>query len=170
MATTAPPANATNAELVRWAFDALDRHDIDALKPLWSDETVERFPQETCVGAEAIAGYFEALIASVPDMRMKIVDLAADGDHVFVQWHLTGTFTGAPFRGIAPTGRSLAVDGIDHFTLRDGNVVSNFVVADQLQFARQIGMLPEEGTPADRAMTAAFNAKTRLAERMGRRR
>jgi len=49
--------------------------------------------------------------------------------------------------------------------VRDGNVVSNFVVYDQMQFARQIGMLPPDRSLADRAMKAAFNARTRLLRR-----
>ena len=49
-------------------------------------------------------------------------------------------------------------------------LVSNFVVFDQMQFARQIGMLPPDGTAADRATKAAFNAKTRLLSRLRSRR
>ncbi len=58
---------------------------------------------------------------------------------------------------------------MDHFVVRDGTVASNFVVFDQMQFARQIGMLPADGSAADRAMKAAFNAKTRLLARLRRR-
>ncbi len=75
---------------------------------------------------------------------------------------------GASWQGIAPTGNSFELDGVDHFVLRDGKIESNFVVFDQLQFARQIGMMPADGSTADRAMKAAFNGKTRLRERIKR--
>jgi hypothetical protein len=39
---------------------------------------------------------------------------------------------------------------------------------DQLQYAREIGMMPPDGSAADRAMKAAFNARTRLARRLKR--
>ena len=104
----------------------------------------------------------------MPDFQLEIVAMAAQDDDVFVQWHLTGTHSGAPFFGIGPTGRQVAVDGMDHFVVRDGTVVSNFVVFDQMQFARQIGFLPEDGTRADRAAKAAFNAKSRLSARLKR--
>jgi steroid delta-isomerase-like uncharacterized protein len=161
---TAPPAGASNAELIRWAFeDCLNRQDVTPLRAFWTDETVERFPDETCRGADAIANYFERTFAGLPDFHMEIRSLVESGDHVFVQWRLTGTHTGR-FNGLEPTGRSVAVDGMDHFELRDGRVVSNFVVFDQMQVARQLGVLPADGSPADRAMKSAFNVKTRVGE------
>jgi hypothetical protein len=70
---------------------------------------------------------------------------------------------------VAPTGKALAIDGIDHFVVRDGKIVSNFVVVDQLQYARQIGMMPPDGSAADKAMKSVFNARTKLAEKLKRR-
>jgi predicted ester cyclase len=100
-------------------------------------------------------------------MHMEVVALAEQGDDVFVQWKLTGTHLG-PLQDIAPTGKRVELDGIDHFVLRDGDVVSNFVVFDQMQYARQIGMLPPQASRADRAMTAAFNARTKLVAKLRR--
>ncbi len=169
MATTtaAPPAGTTNTELVRWAFDRLNDRDIATLKQLWTPETVERFPDRTCHGADEIAAYFEEAMAAIPDWHMEVRSITGDGDDVFVHWHLTGTHQGV-LLGIAPTGKRLAVDGIDHFVVRDGRVVSNFVVFDQLQYARQIGMMPPDGSGADRGLKAVFNARTKLAARLKR--
>jgi hypothetical protein len=52
--------------------------------------------------------------------------------------------------------------------MRDGKVVSNFVIVDQMQYARQIGLMPPDGAAADRALKAAFNARTKLAEKLKR--
>jgi steroid delta-isomerase-like uncharacterized protein len=165
---SAPPAGASNAELVRWAFeDCLNRHDTAPLRAFWTDDTVERFPDRTCRGADEIAAYFDALFVALPDFHMEVLTLAGDGDHVFVRWRLTGTHRGA-FAGLEATGRRIALDGIDHFEFRDGHVLSNFVVFDQMEVARALGVLPAEGSPADRAMKSAFNVKTRLAELMAR--
>jgi steroid delta-isomerase-like uncharacterized protein len=164
---TAPPTGASNADLIRFVFECLNRHDVSPLRAVWTDDVVERFPDETCHGADAIANYLGRTFAGMPDFHMEIRALVEDGDHVFVQWHLTGTHTG-PFNGLDPTGRSVAVDGMDHFELRDGRVISGFVVFDQMQVARQLGVLPPDGSPADRAMKAAFNVKTRVAELINR--
>ena len=92
-----------------------------------------------------------------------------DGDSAFVRWHMTGTFTGASWMGIDPTGGRLELDGIDNFTLRDGLVAHNFVVFDRLSFAQQLGMLPPDNSLGDRAMRSLFNARTKLGRRFRRR-
>ncbi|MDP1850745.1 MAG: ester cyclase [Solirubrobacteraceae bacterium] len=164
-----PPAGASNGELVRWTFAVINERDAAALRAVWTDATVERFPETTVRGADAMAAYFETLFAALPDLHMRVVAVAEDGEDVFVHWHLTGTHTGAPFQGIDATGRTVAIDGMDHFVIRDGTIATNFVVFDQMQFARQIGLLAPDGSRADRAMKAAFNAKTRLLARLRRR-
>ena len=93
--------------------------------------------------------------------HMDVIAVAADGDDVLLHWHLTGTHSG-PMFGLAPTGKPIAVDGMDHFVLRDGKVVSVFVATDQMAFARQFGMMPPDGSTADKALKSAFNAKTKL--------
>jgi steroid delta-isomerase-like uncharacterized protein len=163
MATTI----SSNAELVRRTFDALNRGDISALREFWTDETDERFPDRTCHGAEELASYFKESLAAISDWHMELLAVVEQGEDVFVQWHLTGTHTGL-IQGIEPTGKTVAVDGMDHFVIRDGKIVSNFVVFDQMQYARQLGMMPPDGSAGDRAVKAAFNAKTKLSQRLKR--
>ena len=47
-----------------------------------------------------------------------------------------------------------------------GRLVDNTIYYDGLSFARQIGILPSEGSRGDRALTAAFNARTDLRARL----
>jgi steroid delta-isomerase-like uncharacterized protein len=155
----------SNAELVNALFDRLNAHDVPGLRELWVADGVERFPDRECNGVEEIARHFEALFGAVPDFHMEIQGMLEQGDQVFVRWRLTGTHTGASgFQGLDPTGKEIAVDGIDHITVRDGRLAHNFVVFDQMQFARQLGLLPPDGSAADRALKAAFNAKTKIAD------
>ena len=170
MAIAKPPVGATNGDLVRWTFEVLDAHDVAALRTMWTAETVERFPSKTARGADGMTAYFETLFAAVPDLRMRVIALAENGENVFVRWQLTGTHSGAPFEGIDATGKALAIDGMDHLVIRDGTIATNFVVFDQMQFARQIGLLPADGSRGDRATRAAFNARTRLLQRVRERR
>ena len=41
--------------------------------------------------------------------------------------------------------------------------MTNTVVFDQMKFARQVGLLPRDGSVADKAFMAAFNVKTKVA-------
>jgi steroid delta-isomerase-like uncharacterized protein len=167
MTATTAPQSATNAELVRWAFEMLNQHDVSPLKQFWTADTVERFPDRACRGPEEIARYFEDKFSAIPDFHMEILALAEDGENILVRWRLTGTHQGS-MQGVHPTGQKLSIDGIDHFVLRDGKVISNFVVFDQIQSARQIGLMPADGSTADKALKSAFNARTRLRRRKNR--
>ena len=154
----------TNTELAQQVLDAINAHDVDALRERWADGVEERFPDKTCRGKEELSAHFKGLFAALPDFHMEVVHTVEDGDTVFARWKLTGTHTGGSFSGIDPTGKAIALDGMDHFTLRDGTVASNFVVFDQMEVGRQLGLLPPDGSQADRALKAAFNAKTKIAE------
>jgi steroid delta-isomerase-like uncharacterized protein len=169
MAIATPPTGVSNADVIRWSFEQLNRHDVAAMRQLWSDDTVERFPDRTCHGPDEIAAYFEETLAALPDLELETVALVEHGDDVIVRWHLTATQEGR-IQGIDGTGKRLELDGADHFTLKDGKIVSNFVIFDQMQWARHVGLLPPEGSTADRAVKAAFNAKTRVAKEIQARR
>ena len=51
-------------------------------------------------------------------------------------------------------------------TVEDGEIVSNEAYTNGIVFAQQVGALPPSGSGAERAMAAAFNAKTALAKRL----
>ena len=51
----------TNTELVQQVFDAINAHDVEALRELWADDVEERFPDKTCRGKEELSAYFAGL-------------------------------------------------------------------------------------------------------------
>jgi steroid delta-isomerase-like uncharacterized protein len=165
MAVATPPANASNAELIRWSFEQLNRHDGAALREIYSADVVERFPDRTCHGVDAVVGYLEETFAALPDLRFEAISIVEQGEDVFAHWRLTGTHTG-PVQGIEGTGKAIELDGMDHFVLRDGRIVTNFVVFDQMQYSRQLGILPSQDSVGDKAMKSAFNLKTQLAKKL----
>jgi predicted ester cyclase len=167
---TIPAAVRTDpVSLARHAFDdLLNRRDVGVLVDFWAEDVVEEFPFGTLTGRAAVVDYFASTFAAFPDFRIEARQIAGDGDTVFVRWHVTGTFSGAPWMGIEPTGSRVALDGMDCFTFRGAQVAHNVVIFDQLSFARQIGLLPGAGTALDRALTAAFNTRTRVRARFRR--
>ena len=154
----------TNTELAQQVLDAINAHDLDALRGIWADDVEERFPDKTCRGKEELAGYFGDLFAALPDFHMERVSAVEEGDTVFIRWRMTATHTGAQFSGIDATGKAVTLDGMDEMTIRDGKMAANFVIFDQMEVGRQLGLLPPDGSPPDRALKAAFNAKTKIAE------
>lgn len=162
MPAVVPPSDVTNTDLLRWLFDRINDHDVASMRQLWTASTVEFFPDATCRGDDEVAAYFADKFAAIRDLRLEVLAIAECGNDALVHWRMTGRHTGH-LLGIAGTGKDIELDGIDHFVLREGKVVTNTVVFDQMTFARQVGLLPPDGSGADKALKAAFNAKTRVA-------
>ena len=166
---TATTESRTPVEIITELFtDVLNRRDADALLPYWAEDIVEDLPTGTLTGRIAMRDYFADVFAALPDFKIETQHLFGEGEQVFVQYTITGTFTGERWMGIEPTGTAITIEGMDCFTVRDGVAVHNAVRFDAADFARQIGMLPAQDSRTDRAMTSAFNALTKLKQRIRR--
>lgn len=147
---------------MRWTIDVINSHDAEALRQVFGPETYERFPTRTVRGADALVAWWSGVFAAVPDLVMTIQGMAEnDEGQVFLRWRLTGTHSGGDWEGLAPSGARVDLDGMDQCTVADGLIASNFVVFDQMQFARQIGLLPADGSRVDAGLKWAFNTVQR---------
>jgi steroid delta-isomerase-like uncharacterized protein len=152
-------------------FDAMDRRDAAALAEHWREDGVEDLvPVGLLRGKEEIRAFFDATFRAVPDARTTVGRIVAGERNCAVEWRLEGTFDGAPFMDIEPTGKHVEIRGFDLLELEDGEIVSNTAYYDGASFARQIGMLPPDGSGADRAIKSTFNAVTKLRRAVAERR
>ena len=148
-------------------FDAGKRRDLETMASYWDPEVVlDLVPIGVMRGAGAYRQYFEEVFAAVPDSDFTVVQVIANSSSGAVEWRFTGTFTGAPFQGIEPNGRRIELRGCDCFEVRDGKIVKNTAFYDGMQFARTIGMMPPQDSGAERAMKSAFNAFTKVRQRI----
>jgi len=159
-------------EQVRSYFEAMDRRDASGMVAHWREDGVEDVVSVGLMrGRDELRAFFAAMFAAIPDARTSVTRLVAGEQSCAVEWRLEGTFDGAPYMDIEPTGKRVELRGLDLFELEDGELVSNTAYSDGIGFARQLGMLPPDGSGADRAMKGAFNALTKarraIAERRG---
>ena len=110
---------------------------------------------------------FGGLFSALPDLETTVERVAATAHLAAVEWRMAGHFTGAPFMDLEATGRRIDIRGIDLLEIEDGEIVGNTAYYDGASFARQVGMLPSEGSGAERAMKGAFNAVTKMRRRVG---
>jgi steroid delta-isomerase-like uncharacterized protein len=156
---------------IRSYFDALARRDVRAAVEHWREDGVEdQAPAEVLRGRAEIERFMRELFASGPDAAFSLTRIVAGEREAAVEWRLRGTFSGAPFQGIEPTGKPFDLRGVDYFEVEDGLIVSNVVYYDGAEYARQIGMLPPRNSGAERAMTSAFNTVTKLRRAIDERR
>lgn len=162
MPNTGPTREA--AALMQATFDAIAAKDIETLSSFWHDDVVEDFMViGPVVGKAAAAAFFVEMFTAMPDLVFATERvLPVDQSTAVGQWTLSGTFTGGPFQGIEPNGRTIQLQGIDVMEFEDGLLKHNTIYYDGLTWVRQLGMLPAAGSKADRAMLASFNAMTKV--------
>src|SRR5262249_4716514 len=88
-------------------------------------------------GPQAFRDYYSSIRSTVPDARYEVDDLIAEGDRVVVRWRMLGTHKG-DFRGIAPTGRAIVLNGIAIYRVECGKLMERWVVSDLLGVLEQI--------------------------------
>jgi hydroxyacylglutathione hydrolase len=170
LAATRKRISGSRAEVVaRRYFAAIDARDLDTAVSMWTPGGREHVRGQVDVLApEGVREFIGDLIGAMPDLNMEVLSTTSEEDRCGVQWRLTGTFAGpGHLAGVAPTGDPIELEGFDLITVRDGLIQSNDAFSDTATFARAIGMLPAQGSTAERRMTGAFNAKTRLTASLG---
>jgi steroid delta-isomerase-like uncharacterized protein len=148
---------------VRRFFEALGRRDLHAMSECWSEDVVEDIVALRVLrGKPDLRDNFRELFGAVPDLETTVTRIVADEGHAVVEWRMSGTFSGAPFQGLEPTGRAVELRGLDLFEIEDDLIKSNTAYYDGMEFARGVGMLPPQDSGAERAMKNAFNVVTRV--------
>jgi steroid delta-isomerase-like uncharacterized protein len=165
MATSLP--GTTPQAVMSAYFDALTRHDLDAIAAAWAhDGHCHVAGQADATGPEGVRAYWAELFGACPDLRFEVEELIGEDEQVAVKWSARGTFAGpGSYQGIEPTYARLDLEGLDLFTLRDGQIVREDAYTDGATFARQIGLLPPQGSTAEQRMARAFNGQAKVRRR-----
>jgi steroid delta-isomerase-like uncharacterized protein len=155
--------------VARAYFKALSEHDLDAAEALWKPGCIDRavgmfeFP----VPSAEFRRWFGGLFAAIPDITFDVLTVTAQKESAAVRYVVRGTFDGTgTFEGLTPNGATADVEGCDVLTVRDGLIVENHGYLNGADIARQLGALPPRGSGAEKAMTAALNARTVAAKKL----
>jgi predicted ester cyclase len=129
--------------------------DVDALAQVVDPDVVSRGrrPDEP-TGFEGVKRTMLWLASVFSDQRWEVHDVIGEADVVATRVTHHGRQTGE-LMGIPPTGREVAYQYVHFFRFRDGRVVEQWSVRDDMTLMRQLGVVPG-GPPA--AVTAATSA------------
>ena len=96
------------------------------------DEVIGYWPgtDEPVRGREEYVGALQELLARVPDLTLRVVESADNGEHLVIRRvaHATGT-----------NGR-IEHTGVDRIKVVDGKVVENRIFFDRAEFERKLGI------------------------------
>jgi steroid delta-isomerase-like uncharacterized protein len=149
-------------------FDAFDRKDVERVMSLVSDDIVEDVPGVGIIeGAEEERAFLNSLFSSFPDMATEMTRVTAAGNVVAIEWSRRGTFTGAPWQGLPASGRSFSTRGAAFLEVNGDRVTRVTIYSDSATLARDLGVLPAEGSGAERLALAMFRARVRTRRALG---
>jgi predicted ester cyclase len=120
-------------------------------------------------GHADVREFIGSTLRGFPDLRFEIVDgpfIQADEAKAAFYWKGSATHTG-PIDppGLAPTGRRIEMEGGDFHEYRDGRLVRLRIVFDLADTMRQLGVLPEPGTRAERLTMRLANVQNKFRRR-----
>jgi len=98
-------------------------------------------PDEPEVGPGARRKLYEMFYQAIPDARGEVLDVVAEGDKVVLVDRFGGTHRGE-FLGRPGTGNRIEWMAIHIYTIRDGKVLEDAYMRDELAIMKQLGLLP----------------------------
>jgi len=115
------------AVVIRFNREVIENGDLAAFEEIMAPDFVNRTAAPgVAPGPDGMLFVLnQVLRPAFPDLRVEIHDQIAAGDKVTTRKTLRGTHQGS-LQGIAPTGRSIAIEVIDIVRLRDGQYAEHW--------------------------------------------
>jgi steroid delta-isomerase-like uncharacterized protein len=136
----------------RWFEELFNGTDPDVADDLLAPDVRYHGPQSlspTDVTSPAdVEEYVTVYREAFPDLRYTVDDVFGSGGTVGARWTATGTHRSDLF-GIEPTGEVFVAEGINVFSITDGEITEVWSQWDTLQMVRELEVLPPLGVDVD---------------------
>ncbi|MGH9843765.1 MAG: ester cyclase [Blastocatellia bacterium] len=136
-----------NKAVIQRMHEAMDRGGLLAQLDFWAEESLNHGYPST---REVVRAILADIVTTFPDVKLKPIDLVAEGDWVVGRYTFSGTHKGVGrhpivheglLAGVAPTGQRFEVQHIHMFRLKDGLIVEHWASRDDVEMMRQLGLL-----------------------------
>jgi steroid delta-isomerase-like uncharacterized protein len=134
-------------EVSQRVIDAWNRHDADAIVPLFVEGGTSSNPLAgQGLTGQAIASFAKALFTAYPDASFEIVGIGDTGGGLVAwQWLARGTNTGPLADGSSPTGRSVTLPGASFTQVESDKIRSEQAYHDRQTIDEQLGLKATKG-------------------------
>ena len=132
-----------NKAMVRRFWGVWEEGNIDLVDELLAPDYINHTPAspDQPTGPEGVKGVVAMFRSAIPDLRVVVEDMIAEGDKVVVRYTLEGTHEGELF-GVPPTGQRLSIKSIAVERVSDGKIREHWRVTDSLDMMQQLGAIP----------------------------
>lgn len=130
-----------NKAVVRaYLEDVWNKQQADLIDQYFTEDALEHSSAGTN-NRETIKNLIPVILNGIPDLKIKINMMVAEGEQVAVHETVSGTQTGE-FLGIPPTGKHFSITGTTIIRLVGGKIAELWVVNDNLGMMQQLGVIP----------------------------
>lgn len=132
-----------NKRLVREITDVIwNGRDLDRIAEFYAPDFVGDYrPYALREGHAGVRAMVEGAWTAFPDYHEEVHELIAEGDRVVIHLTISGTQQGQ-WGPLPATGKRAAFDEIVILQIRDGKVLSQRGIVDNLSALRQLGAVP----------------------------
>jgi steroid delta-isomerase-like uncharacterized protein len=121
--------------------------DLDGVIDLYAEDAVQLMPEGLFEGREAIRERLARDLEACPDISWTVESFVEQGDEFSDEWSFVATQTG-PFKlpdgtELPPSGKQVALRGMEYVQVRDGKIVVDNLYYDNLAVMTQLGLVPE---------------------------
>ena len=136
-----------NRELLDRYVELYNAGDLDACMELYAEDAVQTMPDGTFEGRNSIRERLARDLEGFPDATYIVGRFVEQGNTFADEWTLIGTHTGTfPLPDgtrAPPSGKQVAVQGMEFVQLRDGKIVIDNLYYDNMAVLVQLGLVPK---------------------------
>jgi steroid delta-isomerase-like uncharacterized protein len=127
----------------RWSEDLWSRGNLAVADEIIASEYVRHDPGDPfpARGPEDVKRIVTMLRSMLPDLRIEVEAIVAEGDIVVSRYTTTATDSRG-YMGQPATGKTIRTSAIQMFKFRDGKIIESWAARDDLGTLRQLGHLP----------------------------
>src|ERR1700722_3619704 len=136
-------SDSNNVEFMKNFVEFINSASETLAHKLVSPEAIFHVPgrPEPMVGPAGYLAVVGMMRASFPDIQWTVEELISEGDKVAARFTMRGTHRGQ-FMGVPPTEKTTAVQALNIYHLKNGQIVKEYGAPDMLGLLAQIGALP----------------------------
>jgi steroid delta-isomerase-like uncharacterized protein len=141
-----PDSKQANIHLVKQFFAVgPSKGDLQAADALLASDFAPHTPFPfTGSGIEAMNTIITTCRNAFHGLTVTIEDMMAEGDKVTARFVARGVHKGE-FMGLPPTGKEIALTGIEIFRIQDGKIAELWGEANLMGLMQQLGIIPAVG-------------------------
>jgi predicted ester cyclase len=109
------------------------------------------------INRDMVRAILQDILTTFPDVKMAPLNIVAEGDWVVAHCMISGTHKGIGqihfvheglLAGVPPTGKGFKTQHIHMFRMEDGLIVEHWASRNDVDMARQLGLLPQAAISA----------------------